>query len=223
VVKRYRCGPFEIRAKQGAKGRIIGGCDLQPYETEIGKPEAATFCMIITLFPLSNRVGSHSETGVCRVTSESLLEVWMRSRSFEIVIFAAVLLSSAEVLSKDKTNTMSSEKAVEWVDIRVPKFPPLARQARIFGAVAIEVRFKGCALDPASPNVVSGHPMLAPAAVESLKQSTFRCGDFPDSKATLYYEFGEYPGTTCGDSRNPRVEVAGSHIRVLATVPCLQP
>jgi hypothetical protein len=35
--------------------------------------------------------------------------------------------------------------------------------------------------------------MLAPAAMESLKQSTFRCGDFPDLNATLYFEFGEYP------------------------------
>jgi hypothetical protein len=100
----------------------------------------------------------------------AFLEVWMRSRSFEIVIFATVLLSSAEVLSKDKTNTMSSDKSVEWVDIRVPKFPPLARQARIFGTVAIEVHFNGCELDPASPHVLSGHPMLAPAAMESLKQ-----------------------------------------------------
>jgi hypothetical protein len=66
-------------------------------------------------------------------------------------------------------------------DIHVPKFPPLARQARIFGTVAIEVRFNGCGLDPASPHVVSGHPMLAPAAMESIKQSTFRCGDFADS------------------------------------------
>jgi hypothetical protein len=35
--------------------------------------------------------------------------------------------------------------------------------------------------------------MLAPAAMESLRQSTFRCGDFADSSATVYYEFGMYP------------------------------
>jgi hypothetical protein len=32
--------------------------------------------------------------------------------------------------------------------------------------------------------------MLIPAAMESLKQSTFPCGDFSDPTATLDYEFG---------------------------------
>jgi hypothetical protein len=71
-------------------------------------------------------------------------------------------------------------------EIRVPKFPPLASQARILGTVAIEVRFKGCELDPSSLHLVSGHLMLAPAAMESLQQSILRRGDFPDSKATMY-------------------------------------
>jgi hypothetical protein len=71
---------------------------------------------------------------------------------------------------QDKVPTPPNDKSVKWVDIRIPKFPPLARQARIFGTVAIEVRFNGCELDPASPHVVSGHPMLAPAAMEGLKQ-----------------------------------------------------
>jgi hypothetical protein len=100
------------------------------------------------------------------------------------------------------------------------------------GTVAIEVRFKGCELDLSSPHLVSGHPMLAPAAMESLQQSTLRCGDFADSKATLYYEFGDYPGTTAEpsvhwhwtcDSQNPRLEVAGSHIRVFVPGMCVQP
>lgn len=103
-------------------------------------------------------------------------------------------------------------------------FPPLARQARILGTVAIEVRFRGCDLDPESPRVISGHSMLAPAALEALKHSAVRCGDFPDSKATVYYEFGDNlngpPG--CQDGY-PRVEVLGSRVRVLATLPCWQP
>jgi hypothetical protein len=114
------------------------------------------------------------------------------------------------------------EKTIQWVDIRVPKFPPLARQARILGTVAIEVRFKGCELDPASPHLVSGHPMLAPAAMESLKQSILRCGDFPDSNATVYYEFGNYERPGCESSGYPRVEVATNHVRVLATAPCVE-
>ena len=150
----------------------------------------------------------------------------MTSRLFGMLIFGGVLLFAMPCFSQgqDKAPTPSEDKSVEWVDIRVPKFPPLANQARIFGTVAIEVRFKGCELDPASPRIVSGHPMLAPAAMESLQQSTLRCGDFPDSKATMYYEFGDYedhPGDTC-ETRNPRVKVAGNHVRVSGAALCIR-
>jgi hypothetical protein len=56
-----------------------------------------------------------------------------------IALLFAIARSSQ---GQDKVPIPPSEKAVEWIDIRVPKFRPLARQARIFGTVAIEVRFK---------------------------------------------------------------------------------
>ena len=156
----------------------------------------------------------------------------MTSRLFGTPIFGGVLLFVMPCYSQDKAKvpTPPDDKSVEWFDIRVPRFPPLAHQARRFGTVAIEVRFKGCELDPSSPRIVSGPPMLTPAAMESLKQSVFRCGDFADSNATVYYEFGEYPTAepsvhwhwTC-DSQNPRLEVAGSHIRVFVPGMCVQP
>ena len=141
-----------------------------------------------------------------------------------LFLFPILLLSAAFCLSQDQANshTPPYEKAVQWVDIHVPTFPPLARQARILGTVAIEVRFKGCELDPESPHVVSGHRMLTEAALQSLRQSTLRCGDFPNSTATVYYEFGDYARPGCEDGYL-RVEVAGSHVRILGTVPCWQP
>jgi hypothetical protein len=63
--------------------------------------------------------------------------------------------------------------------------------------------------------------MPAPAAMESLKQSTFMCGDFADSNATLYYEFGEYPAARLCEGGFTRVDVVGSHIQVLTTAACL--
>jgi hypothetical protein len=135
-----------------------------------------------------------------------------------------MLLSATVCLSQNQDNaqTPSYEKAVQWVDIHVPTFPAIARTARILGTVAIEVRFKGCELDPESPHVVSGHRLLAEAALQSLKKSNVRCGDFPNSNATLYYEFGDYyrPGCETGFTR---VEVAGSHVHVMATLACVQP
>src|SRR5580704_16737930 len=98
-----------------------------------------------------------------------------------ILLFAMPCFSQGQ----DKVPIPPSDKSIEWIDIRVPTLSPLARQSRVFGTVTIDVHFNGCELDPASPHVVSGHPMLAPAAMESLKQSIFRCGDFADSTATV--------------------------------------
>jgi hypothetical protein len=132
-----------------------------------------------------------------------------------------LFLSVTVCLSQDNAQTRAYEKAVQWVDIHVPTFPPLARQARILGTVAIELRFKGCELDPESPHVVSGHRMLTKSALQSLKESTVRCGDFPNSTTTVYYEFGDYYRPSC-DPGYTRVEVAGSHVRVMATPACVQ-
>lgn len=53
-----------------------------------------------------------------------------------------------------------------------PRYPPLARQARIQGKVQLEfwVNHNG---DVVSVNVLSGHPMLAPAATEYVKTWKF--------------------------------------------------
>ncbi len=72
-----------------------------------------------------------------------------------------------------------------------PVYPPLARQARIMGDVKIlvGVRQNGSV---ASAEVVSGHPMLQQAALESAQKSTFLC---PECKGavtlfTVTYTFG---------------------------------
>jgi len=50
-----------------------------------------------------------------------------------------------------------------------PVYPPLARQARIQGTVILKVRISKSG-DVANVQLVSGHPMLAPAAIEAVKQ-----------------------------------------------------
>jgi TonB family protein len=55
-----------------------------------------------------------------------------------------------------------------------PKYPPLARQARIMGDVKIHlaIRRDGSVI---SMELISGHPMLAPAAIDSARKSEFEC------------------------------------------------
>jgi TonB family protein len=50
-----------------------------------------------------------------------------------------------------------------------PVYPPLARQARIQGTVVLKVQISKSG-DVVIMQLVSGHPMLAPAAIEAVKQ-----------------------------------------------------
>ena len=49
-----------------------------------------------------------------------------------------------------------------------PVYPPLARQARIQGVVVLSVIVSSSG-DTDNVQLISGHPMLAPAAIEAVK------------------------------------------------------
>jgi protein TonB len=50
-----------------------------------------------------------------------------------------------------------------------PIYPPLARQTRIQGTVVLDVIINKAG-EVTKLNLISGHPMLAPAAIEAVKQ-----------------------------------------------------
>ena len=54
-----------------------------------------------------------------------------------------------------------------------PNYPPLARQARIQGSVLLQAQISK---DGSIQNLrlISGHPMLAPAAIEAVKQWKYK-------------------------------------------------
>ncbi|MFB3915294.1 MAG: energy transducer TonB [Terriglobales bacterium] len=55
----------------------------------------------------------------------------------------------------------------------MPAYPPLARQARIQGAVVLQANIsKSGSIE--NLHVVQGHPMLAPAAIEAVKQWRYK-------------------------------------------------
>jgi len=54
-----------------------------------------------------------------------------------------------------------------------PVYPPLARQARIQGSVILQVRINKSG-DVESVQLFSGHPMLAPAAIDAVKQWKYK-------------------------------------------------
>lgn len=54
-----------------------------------------------------------------------------------------------------------------------PAYPPLARQARIQGTVVLQAQISKAG-DIENLQLISGHPMLAPAAIEAVKQWKYR-------------------------------------------------
>jgi TonB family protein len=54
-----------------------------------------------------------------------------------------------------------------------PVYPPLARQARIQGTVVLKIQVSKTG-DVENIQLISGHPMLAPAAIEAVKQWKYK-------------------------------------------------
>ncbi|MFZ0138672.1 MAG: TonB family protein [Candidatus Sulfotelmatobacter sp.] len=93
-------------------------------------------------------------------------------------------------------------------NVYLPVYPPLARQARIMGDVKIlvGVRQDGSV---ASAEVVSGHPMLKQAALDSAQKSTFLCRECKGAVTlfTVTYTFGtrvDSEDPDCGGSTGRR-------------------
>jgi TonB family protein len=84
----------------------------------------------------------------------------------------------------------TQQTGVVLVKLSPPAYPPLARQARIMGDVEIQLSIrKDGSVESAA--LLSGHPMLAPGALASAKQSQFECKDCSDevTSYTLTYTF----------------------------------
>ena len=84
----------------------------------------------------------------------------------------------------------AQQTGVVLVKLSPPVYPPLARQARIMGDVEIQLSIrKDGSVESAA--LLSGHPMLAPGALASAKQSQFECKDCSDevTSYTLTYAF----------------------------------
>ena len=145
----------------------------------------------------------------------------MKKFTFIVLLLSASGCVGQSILQQPQSGSKTAEKAVKWINIHVPVFPPIARRAHVIGTVAINVQFKGCGLDPSSPKVVSGPLMLRAAALDALKQSTIQCGDFPDSRATIYYNFGFDEDFEC-DVQHFRLEAIGDKIRILAPSVCVE-
>ena len=156
--------------------------------------------------------------------------------------FAMLLLIASGTLSVARAQTDAAQAVAPFEaprfdvvlnSVYLPVYPPLARQARIMGDVKIlvGVRQDGTV---ASAEVVSGHPMLKQAALDSAQKSTFLCRECksPVTLFTVTYTFGtriDVDDPHCSDAtrrrtakclglclRKPAVGQTLDHVIVLA-------
>ena len=83
-----------------------------------------------------------------------------------LVILASVGAAQAVPQHVQVTGSVMADHLVKKV---APAYPPLARQARIQGEVILKAHISKSG-DVENLQLVSGHPMLAPAAIEAVKQ-----------------------------------------------------
>jgi TonB family protein len=91
--------------------------------------------------------------------------------------------------------TMAAQTEPTLVTVNMPKYPPLARQARIEGVVRLTFILSANAGDPPNIEVVSGHPMLKGAAIDNVRTWKFENPYKVERKyeTTFRYRLSDHP------------------------------
>jgi TonB family protein len=122
-----------------------------------------------------------------------------RAALLTLIVAAACLSAAVEhAWAQSAHRSDVPQSAVALIKLYDPTYPPLARQARITGDVdlILTIRKDGSV---ESATVVSGHPMLKQAALDSAQRSQFECGGCGEAVAShaMKYKFQiiyrEYP------------------------------
>lgn len=103
----------------------------------------------------------------------------------------------AQSSTSNAQNPDSNEGEVAVTKLSPPVYPPLARQARVSRDVRLEVKIRPDG-SVAALALLTGHPMLTPAAVDSARKSQFSCNACSDlTTYPMTYTFDFLEGTGC--------------------------
>ena len=117
--------------------------------------------------------------------------------SLILIAAASSIMVPSTAHSQDSEG--SPKQAPYFLNLYPPVYPPLARQARIMGDVVIQIGVRPDG-SVASAEVISGHPMLRQAALDSARKSTFlrQEGSGGITSYSLTYTFGFRTGPDSG-------------------------
>jgi TonB family protein len=100
----------------------------------------------------------------------------MRTRlgaSSLLLVCLACLAVAQDTAPESRHEVSPSEASASRTSMVAPVYPPLARQARIQGIVVLKAIISKSG-DVESLQLVSGHPILAPSAIEAVKQWKYK-------------------------------------------------
>jgi TonB family protein len=169
----YLYDPQLAGGKKNGYNFALSGCDTSHYQL-VAEPE----------LPDSGvRAYCSDESGVVRSSSDGKASTCLVSGEVvEEKVPAANIRFSAPAQGKAVYGTSQPEQRVHvsqgvsaglLINRVPPIYPPLARQARIQGTVVLKAMINQTG-DVVSLELISGHPVLAPAAIEAVKQWKYR-------------------------------------------------
>jgi TonB family protein len=125
------------------------------------------------------------------------------SLTFQFTAIACLIVSSSPAKAQNTPGSNSEADEVVLTKLSSPIYPPLARQARIAGDVKIQLQIRRDG-SVASAEVVSGHPILKPAALASAQNSAFECRRCTEELTaySLTYTFGFNDDSNCSLKRS---------------------
>lgn len=152
-------------------------------------------------------------------------------RFFLVAVCSVYALSDSLSAVAQNTAAQATTAPVErpqpeaaLIRLSPPVYPPLARQANIFGEVKVDLAIRQDG-SVAFAEPFSGHSMLAPAALESARQSQFECRGCGDGLTTLSLTYAfemKDDGDCCSAmSHTPEVTQSLNRIVILAAHLCL--
>ena len=148
----------------------------------------------------------------------------MRSPSHAVCVAAIVLSFSNGASAQIASHRPVAGDSAALVKLFPLAYPPLARQTRLDGEVDVVVKVTQDGTVQ-SATLVSGHPLLAPVALESARQSTFSCRGCGDvgSSVHLTFTFQLAHGNCCApdSSEFPRLFTSANHVTVIDQATCI--
>jgi TonB family protein len=148
---------------------------------------------------------------------------------FFVSALAIVLCCVAPTLFAQMTNGSDTEQnRVVLSKLPPPVYPPLARQAHIWGDVNLTLRIRQDG-SVESASLVSGHAMLKQSALDSAQKSEFECHACSETLTSysLVYTFKFTEKKCCTEKEEnepqPRFDVTQSqnHITILTDTACI--